>query len=166
MLNPDNQGARTMKVLKIASILILAVAVVVAIAAPIGPLPGFFIGGEQTATPARWPDTSGVHEIQLKVPGTLPRVVTIWVVDHDGELHVVGSRESGWVKMIGQGAPVEMRLEGRTYALDAVPVTENWQPVLEAYVAKYESDYPEIVAGFPSVEEARDQVAVFRLDRG
>lgn len=155
-----------MKFLKIASWLVLAVAVVVAIAAPIGPLPGFFIGGEQTKAPASWPDTSGVHEIRLKVPGTLPRVVTIWVVDHAGELYVVGSRESGWVKMIGQGAPVEMRLVDRTYALDAVPVTENWQDVLEAYVAKYESDYPEIVAGFPPVDEASDQVAVFRLNRG
>ena len=155
-----------MKILKIASGLVLVVAVVIAIAAPIGPLPGFFIGGEQSAAPAKWPDTSAVHEIQLKVPGTLPRVVTIWVVDHEGELYVVGSRGSGWVKMIGQGAPVEMRLEGRTYALKAVPVTEGWEAVLEAYVEKYRPDYPEIVADFPPVDEARDQVAVFRLIRG
>ena len=154
-----------MKILKIFITVVLAALVVVAFVAPIGPLPGFFIGGEQTAPPASWPDTSAVHEIRLKVPGVLPRVVTIWVVDHEGELHVVGSRDSRWVKMVGQGTPVEMRLGDRTYALNAIPVTEGWQPVLEAYVAKYEPDYPEIIAGFPSVAEAEDSVAVFRLSR-
>jgi hypothetical protein len=155
-----------MRILKIIALLVVVAAIGVAIVAPIGPLPGFFIGGEPTPAPASWPDTSRTHEIRLKVPGTLPRVVTIWVIDHEGELYVVGSRESGWVKMIGQGAPVEMRLDDRTYALNAVAVTEGWQAVLEAYVAKYEADYPEIVAGFPKVDEARDQVAVFRLSRG
>lgn len=154
-----------MKTLKICVAAVLAALVVVAFVAPIGPLPGFFIGGEQTAPPTSWPDTSAVHEIRLKVPGALPRVVTIWVVDHEGELHVVGSRDSGWVKMVGQGTPVEMRLGDRTYALNAIPVTEGWQPVLEAYVAKYEPDYPEIIAGFPSVAEAEGSVAVYRLDR-
>jgi hypothetical protein len=101
----------------------------------------------------------------LKVPGLLPRVVIIWVVEHSGELHVVGSRGSGWVKMIGTGSPVEMRLGDSTYSLMASPVAEDWQPILEAYVAKYEAEYPDIVAGFPSIEEAADLVAVFRLDR-
>jgi len=154
-----------MKILKIVSAAVLMLAIVVAFAAPLGPLPGFFIGGEPTGAPASWADTSGVHEIQLKVPGVLPRVVIIWVVEHDGDLHVVGSHESGWVRMIGQGAQVQMRLADRTYALNAVPVTEGWQPILEAYVAKYQPDYPEIIAGFPSVDEAEGQVAVFRLNR-
>jgi hypothetical protein len=155
-----------MKILKVLSLVLVAAAVVVVLAAPIGPVPGFFIGGEPTAAPTSWPDTSGVHEIKLKVPGTPPRVVTIWVVDHAGELHVVGSRESGWVKMIGEGSPVEMRIDDKTYALNAVPVTDGWQAVLEDYVAKYEPDYPEIIAGFPKPEEARDAVAVLRLSRG
>lgn len=155
-----------MKLLKILALIVVAAAIVVALAAPIGPVPGFFIGGQPTPAPANWPDTSAVHEIKLKVPGTLPRVVTIWVVDHEGELHVVGSRESGWVKMIGAGSPVDMRIGDKTYALNAVPVTDGWQAVLEDYVAKYQPDYPEIIAGFPKVEEAGDAVAVFRLSRG
>lgn len=104
----------------LAAAVVLA-AIAVAFAAPVGPLPGFFIGGEPTAVPEHWPDTSNVDEIQLKVPGTLPRVVTMWVVDYEGDLHVVGSRESGWVRMIGQGAPVEMRLGDRTYAVERGP---------------------------------------------
>jgi hypothetical protein len=136
-----------MKPLKIVIAVTLSALVVAALVAPIGPMPGFFIGGKQTAPPASWPDTSGVHEIRLKVPGTLPRVVTIWVIDHAGELYVLGHRDSGWVKMIGQGARVEMRLGDRTYSLNATPLTEGWQPVFEAYVAKYKPNYPEIVAG-------------------
>jgi hypothetical protein len=155
-----------MKILRIVALVLLAVGVVVAIVAPIGPLPGFFIGGEPTPAPASWPDTSEVHEIDLKVPGTLPRVVTIWVVEHDGELHVVGSGESGWVRMIGGGAPVEMRLEGHTYALQAEPVAEGKELVLQAYVDKYRPDYPDIVASFPTASEASTGVAVFRLNRG
>ncbi len=154
-----------MKILRIAAIVVLVLLGVVALVAPIGPLPGFFIGGTAASAPERWPDTSEVHEIELKVPGTLPRVVIIWVIQHQGELHVGGSKESGWVTRIGAGGPVEMRLDDDTYALNATPVTEGWQEILEAYVAKYEPDYPDIVAGFPSLEEAEGVVAVFRLER-
>lgn len=154
-----------MKILKIASLIVLALLVVVALIAPVGPMPGFFIGGTASEAPAQWGDTSTVHEIRLKVPGSLPRVVVIWVIEHAGELHVVGSKDSGWVKMIGERSPVEMRLGDNTYALNATAVTEGWQPILEAYVAKYEPDYPDIVAGFPSIDEAKDLIAVFRLNR-
>lgn len=154
-----------MKALKIVLPLVLALVFVLALVAPIGPMPGLFIGGTPTKAPEQWGDTSNVHEIRLKVPGTLPRVVIIWVVEHGGELHVVGSKESRWVSMIGASSPVEMRLGDTTYALNASMVTEGWQEILEAYVAKYRADYPDIVAGFPSVEEAGESVAVFRLDR-
>jgi hypothetical protein len=153
-----------MKILKLIIAVTLSALVVVAWVAPIGPLPGFFIGGAQTAAPATWTQISGVHEIRLKVPGTLPRVVTIWFIDHENELYVVGRRESGWVQMIGQGSPVEMRLGDRTYALKATPLTEGWQVVLEAYLAKYKPNYPEILADFPPVAEATDRF-VFRLSR-
>jgi hypothetical protein len=154
------------KILKIAALVVLATLGVVALIAPIGPMPGFFIGGNAAAAPARWDDTSDVHEIRLKVPGMPPRVVIIWVVEHGGDLYVVGSRDSGWVKMIGEGAPVEMRLGDDTYALHASLLKEGWQPILEAYVAKYRPDYPDVVAGFPTIDEAKDLVAVYRLGRG
>ena len=153
-----------MRIMKYIGIGVVAILVVVGVTAPIGPLPGFFIGGNPTATPATWPDTSGIDEIQLRVPGTPPRVVIIWVVDVDGELHVVGSPDSGGVNMIGNGSGVEMRLGDATYSLNARPVTEGWVPILEAYVGKYQADYPDIVAGFPSIEEAEGQFAIFRLD--
>jgi hypothetical protein len=36
---------------------------------------------------------------------------------------------------------------------------------METYVAKYRPHYPEIVEGFPAVEEAGSSFAVFRLAR-
>ena len=131
---------------------------------PIGPMPGFFIGGQPTPVPKAWPDTSKVDEILLKVPGILPRVVIIWVVQFDSALYVVGSRSSGWVQRIADGANVEMRLSGNTYALAAVPIRQELERVVNAYKNKYRADYPDIVAGFPTLEEAGDQFGVFRLD--
>lgn len=131
---------------------------------PIGPMPGFFIGGQPTPVPKAWPDTSKVDEILLKVPGILPRVVIIWVVQVDSALYVVGSRSSGWVQRIADGANVEMRLSGNTYALAAVPIRQELERVVNAYKNKYRADYPDIVAGFPTLEEAGDQFGVFRLD--
>ncbi len=154
-----------MRILKIALPVILALLLVVAFVAPIGPMPGLFIGGTSTQVPEQWDDTSNVHEIRLRVPGTLPRVVIIWVVGHGGDLHVVGSKDSGWVRMIGARSAVEMRLGDNTYALNASLVTEGWEEILQAYVAKYQADYPDIVDGFPSIDEAEELVAVFRLSR-
>ena len=152
-----------MKYAKIGLSVVAALLVIGIFAAPIGPVPGFFIGGTATAVPEQWPDTSAVHEVKLRVPGALPRVVIIWVVEHDGALHVVGARDSGWVSRLAQGGPVELRLGDATYALDATRLDSGWEDVLRAYVAKYQPDYPDIVASFPSVEEAGEQIAVFRL---
>jgi len=134
--------------------------------APLGPLPGFFIGGTPTAVPDSWGDTSSTHEIRLKVSGTPPRVVIIWVIQVAGELYVVGSKGSGWVAMLNQGGPVEMRMEDKTYRLNARLMTDNWQTVVEAYMDKYRADYPDIVNSFPSFEEAAGSTAVFLLSDG
>jgi len=154
-----------MKALKIGLLLLGLVVLVVIAIAPIGPLPGLFIGGTSATAPSQWPDTKAVDEIRLRVPGVLPRVVVIWVVESAGELHVVGARDSGWVSMLGEGGPVEMRLGDSTYPLRAVAIHEGFEAVLTAYVDKYREEYPDIIAGFPSVEEARTQVSVFRLER-
>lgn len=154
-----------MKLVKIAVALVLVVLIAVVLLAPIGPLPGFFIGGKDTPVPTSWPDTSAVHEIKLKVPGTLPRVVIIWVIEYEGELYIVGNADSGWVKMIGNGSPVALRLGDETFSLNASKVDSGWQPVMEDYVAKYKPDYPEIVSSFPSPEEAQGRISVFKLSR-
>lgn len=153
-----------MKIVKLVVVVLVVALLGVALMAPIGPLPGIFIGGAQTPVPAAWGATGDVDEIQLQVgEGLIPRVVIIWVIQVGGDLHVVGAADSGWTKMVGQGGPVRMRVGDETYDLQADQVTAGWQPVLEAYVEKYRGDYPEIIAGFPSVEEAEGTISVLRL---
>ena len=155
-----------MKVLKIA-LPILAVLVILLIALlPIGPVPGFIVGGTETDVPETWGDTSAIHEIKLKVGASgLPRVVIIWVTQFENELYVVGANESGWVSMLGEGGPVQLRMEDKTYPLNATRVTAKWEAVLEAYQNKYRADYPEIINGFPTLEEAKGTTAVFKLSK-
>ena len=154
-----------MKILKWLGALLIALVLGVAIAAPIGPMPGFFIGGSQAQPPETWPDTSSVHEVKLKVPGGLPRVVIIWIVEWAGDLHVVGGGDSGWVRKIGAASPVELRLGDSTYLLNAVAVSEDPETILTAWLDKYEPDYPEIVAGFRNDTSGASSAAVFRLER-
>ena len=154
-----------MKVAKVGGWVLVGLLALGVALAPLGPLPGVFIGGTPTQAPSKWPDTSAVHEILLRVPGTLPRVVTLWVVEMDNELYVVGDKSSTWVSMIGQGGPVEMRLGDNTYALAATPLTQGWEPVYLAYLDKYRPDYPDLVSEFPSVAEGDATGAIFRLSR-
>ena len=153
----------TMKVIKVAAPILLIILLALVWLAPFGPVPGLFIGGTAANMPATWGDTKGIHEIRLEVQGTLPRVVVVWVVQVDGDLHVVGVKGSGWVEILGQGGAVRMRMNDKTYSLTASLVTTDWEPILEAYKDKYRADYPDIVNSFPSLEEARATSSVFRL---
>jgi len=69
------------------------------------------------------------------------------------------------VRMIGEGGPVEMRLGDETYALTALSVEEGWQPIYQAYLDKYRSDYPDIVSQFPLLEEGDATGVLFQLSR-
>ena len=154
-----------MKILKISVPLFFLLLIVFVLVAPIGPLPGVLIGGIESEPPLDWGDTLSVHEITLEVPGPLPRVVIIWVAQSLGELYIVGSKDSGWVSMLGEGGPVRMRMDDKTYSLNGTLIETGWEQAMETYVAKYRPHYPEIVEGFPAVEEAGSSIAVFRLTR-
>lgn len=154
-----------MRIVRIVSAVLVVLGLIVLLAAPIGPLPGVFIGGAETSPPSVWEDTSGIDEIRLKAPGAIPRVVIIWVIDFEGELYVLGMKNSGWTRMIGEGGPVDVRIGDRTYAVRATPIEQRAEEIYAAYIAKYEPNYPEIVASMPSMEEGRDLAVIFRLDR-
>ena len=154
------------KIIQIAASLAVLVLVILMGLAPIGPMPGVFIGGTQAAAPVDWGNTAVEHEIRLKVPGTLPRVVIIWVIQYENDLYVVGGKDSGWVKMLDKGGKVDMRLGDNTYGLTASLVESGWEPVMSAYVEKYRPDYPDIINGFPSIKDAKGSISVFKLSRG
>jgi len=153
-----------MKILKALAVIVVVAVVIVIWAAPIGPLPGIFIGGSHASVPASWGDTRSIHEIKLEVgEGIIRRVVIIWVVQVDGDLYVVGSRESGWTNAVGSGGPARLRMNDKTYDMQATAVIEGIEPILEAYLDKYRADYPEIIGEFPPMEEAKETVAIFHL---
>ncbi len=153
-----------MKVLKTVSVLVVITLVAVAIAAPLGPMPGLFIGGSASATPASWGDTHSVQEIHLQVgAGPIGRTVIIWVVQVGGDLYVTGQKDSGWTRGIGAGGPVRMQMAGKLYELNATPVTDGQIGLLTAWQRKYSVHYPEAMGQFPPPEEAVRTAAVFRL---
>ena len=154
-----------MKALKIGSGIVGIIILLVILLAPIGPVPGFFIGGAATAAPAQWQDTSALHEVRLRVGGGVPRVVIIWVVQVDNELYVVGANDSGWVSKLGDGGAVSLRIEGATYELNATRLSSGQLPVVEAYQEKYRADYPDIVSGMGSANNMIAGAAIFRLSR-
>ncbi len=154
-----------MKYVKYGGSALVVIILLLIVLAPVGPVPGFFIGGTATAAPAVWQDTSQLHEVQLRVGGGVPRVVIIWVVQMDNELYVVGANESGWVSKLGNGGPVSLRIEGSTYELTATRLTSGQLPVIQAYQDKYRPDYPDIVNGMGSPDNMIAGAGVFQLSR-
>lgn len=154
-----------MKIFRILIAALILIGLIFVVAAPIGPVPGFFIGGQDQPVPARWPDTSSVSEIRLKVPGLPPRVVIIWVVAQENDLYVVGDKDNGWVQMLGDGSPVEMRIGDDTYALQAHRIDAGAHEIVTAWLDKYRPDYPEIVSGFPAPDSGASPARVYRLGR-
>ena len=133
-----------MKFLKYTVAALALIVAVVIFFAPIGPLPGIFIGGSASTAPQLWQDTSQIDEVRVQVAGTLPRVVIIWVVQQDNQLYVIGANGSGWISMLGQGGPVQLRIGDETYSLLASKLTEGQLPIIAAYQNKYRADYPDI----------------------
>ena len=153
-----------MKVWKIGLSFVAVVLIALVVRIPIATTPGFFIGGSASSAPATWADTSSIHEIKLRVEGTIPRVVIIWFVAIDNELYIVGETDSGWVSMLGYGGLVQMRLEDSTYHLQANIVNSGEEEILQGWLGKYEAGYPEFVNGSAS-EDFLEYSSIYRLSR-
>ncbi len=154
-----------MKVLKYTVAALALIVAVVIFVAPIGPLPGIFIGGSASASPQLWQDTSQIDEVRLRVAGTLPRVVIIWVVQRDNQLYVIGANGSGWISMLDQGGPVQLRIGDETYSLLASKLTEGQLPIIAAYQNKYRANYPDIVGDMGAPEDMINGASVYLLAR-
>ena len=149
---------------KLTSAVILIGAAVIWLA-PIAMMPGFFIGGSATTAPSTWEDTSTIDEVRLKVGGTIPRVVIIWIVQVDGELYVTGAKDSGWVTRLGDGGDAELRIGDNTYPVVAERQTENLDELIGAWYDKYRPNYPDIVGDMSEVSTEPRSYAIFKLAR-
>jgi hypothetical protein len=153
-------SARIKKAPATALSLLVLVMVAYALFTPLGPVPGVLIRGVPTPPPAQWGDTANESEILLRVPGIIPRVVTIWFVQVDGEIYVATEKNSGWGKMLGEGGPVHMRLGDRTYSLTASLASNPFQ-IAQAYIAKYDRLAPGFITETP--EEAAANSSIYHL---
>ena len=150
--------------LNIALIAVLVIGLVVAIAAPIGPLPGFRLGGSEAAAPESWAGQTLPDEVKLETgAGFLPRVVIIWVVEHAGRLHVIGSPDSTWVQAATEVSDVRLRIEDDVYDMRANRLPPGQTDVVQKYLDRYRPGYPDIVGSFPPFEEFAQGAAVFEL---
>lgn len=141
-----------------------AAGILLAIAAPIGPMPGFRIGGSAAEPPADWTGADLPDEILFAAyDGPLPYVVTIWIVESGGDLYVVGDPASTWVEKATSSPEVKVRINDAVYDMTATRMPPGRVDVLTAYVDRYQADYPGIIDGFPPLEEMAQGSALFEL---
>ncbi len=147
------------------AVLVVAL-IVLAMAAPIGPMPGLRIGGTTAEVPTSWHAAELPDEVLLATyDGPLPYVVTIWIVESDGRLYVVGDPQSTWVKKATRAPAVKVRIGDLVYDIQATRMPPGRMDVLEAYVNRYKADYPEIIDSFPPLPEMTQGSALFELTR-
>lgn len=145
--------------------LLLAAGIALALA-PIGPMPGVWLGGTATAAPADWRTIELPMTVQLKtVGGPIPRVVNIWIVEADNELYVFGAKDSGWVRSALQDPAVTLRMGEAAYALNAVAPPDKAPEAYVRYLDRYRADFPELVGGLPTDAAAFEAGVALRLAR-
>ncbi len=141
-----------------------AAGIILAIAAPIGPMPGFRIGGDAAEPPDSWRGAELPDNILFGTyDGLFPYVVTIWVVESGGNLYVVGDPASTWVEKATSSGDVRVRINDSVYDMQATRLPPGRADVLQAYIDRYQADYPEIIDGFPPLEEFAQGSALFQL---
>lgn len=111
---------------------------------PMGPIAGGALNGD----PAKWPDdwsfTDDLQNVLLETNPEDPYSVTIWCVEHDGELFIAAAeKEHQWVAYIAQDQRVRLNVDGSLYEARATHIhnVDEIVAILPAYVAKYEFDY-------------------------
>ena len=136
----------------------------VALAAPIGPMPGIRLGGNQTTAPVQWSSVTLPEEVQLATStGTLPYVVIIWVVESDNRLYVIGAPDSNWVENATRSPDVRLRIGDNAYDMRATRIQTGRQDIYQMYIDRYKDNYPEIIASFPPIEEFSQGAALLEL---
>ena len=135
----------------------------VALAAPIGPMPGIRLGGSPATVPAQWSSVDLPEEVLLATSaGVLPHVVIIWVVESDDRLYLIGDPASTWVEGVTASPDVQLRIGDNVYDMQATRI-EGRQDLFQMYIDRYKDNYPDIIASFPPIEQFAQGGALFEL---
>ncbi len=145
-------------------IVLFVLALGVALAAPIGPMPGIRLGGNLASPPAQWSSVTLPEEVRLATfAGILPHVVIICVVESDNRLYVIGAPDSTWVEGATRSPDVRLRIGDNAYGMRATRIEPGRQDIFQMYIDRYKDNYPKIIATFPPVEEFSQGDALFEL---
>jgi len=145
-------------------VVLIVLALGVALAAPIGPMPGIRLGGNPATAPAQWSSLALPEEVRLATSaGMLPHVVIIWVVESDNRLYVIGAPDSTWVDGATRAPDVRLRIGDNAYDMRATRIESGREDIFQMYIDRYKDNYPDIIAGFPPIEEFSQGAALFEL---
>lgn len=145
-------------------IALVALLIIVALTAPLGPMPGIRLGGSPATAPLHFAQEDLPEEVRLATyDGMLPYVVIIWVVESDGRLYVIGAPESTWVARATRAPDVRLRIGDNAYDMRARRLEPGRQEIFQRYIDRYQDGYPEIIASFPPLAEFAQGAAAFEL---
>ncbi|MDH3644027.1 MAG: DUF2255 family protein [Gammaproteobacteria bacterium] len=147
-------------------VVLIVVVLGVALAAPIGPMPGIRLGGDSATPPAEWASVNLPEEVRLAThAGALPHVVIIWVVESGNRLYVIGAPDSAWVEGATQSPDVRLRIDGNAYDMRATPLEAGRREIAQKYIDRYKDNYPDIISGLPPIDEFSQGAAILELAR-
>ena len=120
---------------------------------------GGALAGEAADPPLDWTDMNEVEVIQLETRPEDPYSVNVWMIARGKDLYVAtGEGETRWTRHLADNPDVRVRIDGKIYALEAYPVTDEAEKIAigQAYVKKY---------GVDADDNWVDEGRLYRLDR-
>lgn len=143
-----------------AAVMLLSIGFICACSAPVGPISGGALEGDQATWPDDWAFADDTENVLLQTNPDDPYSVTIWTVTSAGNLYIAAmSKDSKWAKNMTQNPNVIISIEGNLFDARATVVTDRLESELvsQAYFEKYEFDSAE------NFDE--DEGLVFRLSQ-
>jgi len=122
---------------------------------PIGPVPGMMLGGTVQAAPDdfTFANDRAAHDlvqIETEMWGSIPQVHNIWGVGVGPAMYVFGDEEGGWRPRAVEAGQVRLRIGDAVFEFSVAEMQEapedELQAVFDAYAAKYNPEFDEIVA--------------------
>ena len=144
------------------SVLPLTLVLLCAGCGPMGPVPGFALGGEEQPAPDDFAFVQDHDLIQIRTHfgGWLPQVHHIWGVGVDNGIYAIAVEGASWRARIDEDPNVLLRVGDAHYQLTATSVDDvvEVQRVFDAYIEKYGSQLEEILGRPGTIEDMSDLI--------
>ena len=127
------------KMAGVAGTVLAVAAVVYGFVAPIARAPGVRLGGTETAAPSDWRTVNDEIEMELKVGGFPPFVVTIWFVGTEQGLITSSAGDGYWGGRTRADPNGRVRIGDEVYEVGAEEVVDPKErgQMVDAFLDKY-----------------------------